>query len=44
MDHTRRQLTKIAREVSKFTVRTMRAERTGPQAEQPPESVSEHET
>ena len=29
MDRTRRQLTKIAREVSKFTVRTMRAEGIG---------------
>ena len=29
MDQTRRQLTKIAREVSKFTVRTMRAEGIG---------------
>lgn len=30
MDNTRRKITKIAREVSKFTVRTMRADGIGP--------------
>lgn len=30
MDITRRKITKIAREVSKFTVRTLRAEGVGP--------------
>lgn len=30
MDITKRKITKIAREVSKFTVRTLRAEGVGP--------------